>query len=73
LAKRLGMSEYPAIREFNITHARRKIAQIPHLHPMRRFPADWNEQISAFHDFDHPDYCTNIRRSVPLTQGEVSI
>jgi hypothetical protein len=65
--------EYLAINEFNETHARRKIAQIPHLHRMRRFPADWNEQMYAFHDFDHADYCTNIRRSVPLTRGEMSI
>ena len=65
--------EYLAIREFNEQHARQKIAKIPHLHAMRRCPADSNEQLYVFHDFDHPAYCTNIRKNGPLGENEMPI
>ena len=65
--------EYLAIREFNEHHPRQKIAAIPHLHRMRQYPADWNEQLYVFHDFDHPEYCTNIRRNGPLGENEMAI
>jgi hypothetical protein len=65
--------EYLAIREFNEQHAHQKIAKIPHLHRMRRYPADWNEQLYVLHDFDHPEYCTNIRRGGPLGENEMPI
>ncbi len=56
--------EYLAIREFNDQSDRQKIAKIPHLGRMRAYPADWNEQVYVFHDFDHPVYCENIRNGV---------
>jgi hypothetical protein len=65
--------EYLAIREFNEQHSRQKIAKIPHLHRMRRYPADWNEQLYVFHDFDHPEYCANIRHNAPLAQSEMPL
>ena len=65
--------EYLAIREFNDRHSHQKIAKIPHLHRMRRYPADWNEQLYVFHDFEHPDYCTNIRRNGPLGENEMPL
>jgi hypothetical protein len=65
--------EYLAIGEFNEQHDRQKIAKIPHLHRMRPYPADWNEQLYVFHDFDHPEYCTNIRRNGPLGENEMAI
>jgi hypothetical protein len=65
--------EYLAIREFNEHHPHQKISKIPHLHRMRRYPADWNEQLYVFHDFEHPAYCTNIRRDRPLGENEMPI
>jgi hypothetical protein len=65
--------EYLAIREFNEQHDRQKIAKIPHLDRMRPYPADWNEQLYVLHDFDHPEYCTNIRRNGPLGENEMPI
>ena len=64
--------EYLAINEFNEQHPRQKIARIPHLHHMRRFPAGWNEQLFVCHDFDHPDYCINTKRSTPLAANEMA-
>jgi hypothetical protein len=63
--------EYLAIREFNEQHSTRKIAKLPHLGWMRRYAAAWNEQLYVFHDFEHPAYCTNIRRSGPLGPNEM--
>lgn len=65
--------EYLAIREFNDHHLHQKIAKIPHLHRMRRYPADWNEQLYVFHDFEHPAYCTNIRRNGALGENEMPV
>lgn len=52
--------EYLAIREFNDTHADRKICQLPYLRWLRPHHAAWNEQIYVMHDFNHPQYSTNI-------------
>jgi hypothetical protein len=65
--------EYLAIREFNEQHEAQKIARIPHLHRMRQYPADWNEQLYVFHDFHHPQYCTNIRQDGILGENEMPI
>jgi hypothetical protein len=65
--------EYLAIREFNEQNGLRKISKIPHLHRMRRYPADWNEQLYVFHDFEHPAYCTNIKRNAPLGENEMPL
>ena len=63
-----GANEYVgemcAIREFNDSHQRQKITKFPHLASIRPFPSAWNEQIYIFHDFDHPQYTTNIRPQV---------
>jgi len=55
------VGEMLAIREFNECHARQKISKFPHLTSIRLFPSSWNELIYIFHDFDHPQYTTNIR------------
>lgn len=65
--------EYLAIREFNAEHPHRKIAKLPHLRQMRHVPAGWNEQIYVFHDFEHPQYCANIKSGRPLGPNEMPI
>lgn len=47
--------ELLAIREFNETHARKKIAQNRAL-SLRYGGESWIEQMFIYHDFEHPDY-----------------
>jgi hypothetical protein len=55
--------ELCAIREFNEEHGSKKLCPIHMFRYARVHPAPWNDQMYAFHDFNHPDYCTNITLS----------
>lgn len=48
--------ELLAIREYNESHASKKVCPIHLLRNKRRFPAGWNEHIYVVHHFDHPLY-----------------
>lgn len=67
------VGELLAIREFNEEHPKMKICPIAHLRTQRARPARWNEQIYVCHDFDHPQYATNVApegeafRRIPLS------
>ena len=52
--------ELAAIREFNEEHPDRKIGALHMLRHLRPFADPWNDQIYVMHDFQHPQYCTNI-------------
>jgi hypothetical protein len=54
------IGELCAIREFNLEHSDTKLCPVHKLRNMRIHPACWNDQIYAFHDFQHPQYCANI-------------
>jgi hypothetical protein len=54
------VGELLAIREFNDAHERQKISQLVNLRLIRPKPVTWNDQIYAFHDFDHPQYTQNV-------------
>jgi len=48
--------ELLAIKEFNHSHEKRKIAPIANLRHKRIIPARWNELIFTFQLFDHPKF-----------------
>jgi hypothetical protein len=50
------VGELLAIREFNDTHANRKLAPIHGLAHKRAIPAWWNDTMHVLHVFDHPLY-----------------
>ncbi len=52
--------ELCVIREFNETHPRQKVCPIHLLRHTRPHESPWNDQMYAFHDFDHPLYARNI-------------
>jgi hypothetical protein len=52
------VGELLAIREFNDSHERKKIAKINGLSHKRIVHSGWNEQMFVAHLFDHPDYNT---------------
>jgi hypothetical protein len=59
------VGELCAIREFNEASAERKLAPLPGLRWMRRFPARWNDAFYVFHDFRHPLYSQCLTPSMP--------
>jgi hypothetical protein len=54
------VGELAAVRLFNETHARRKIAKVNGLVHKRIRKAAWCDSIFAFHSFDHPSYDTYV-------------
>jgi hypothetical protein len=54
------VGELLAIREFNDSHTKKKICPVAHLWTQRQIRATWNEQIYVCHDFEHPQYVTNV-------------
>lgn len=54
------VGELLAIDEFNAEHRNRKICQIRNLRCARQRDEPWYPQIYAFHDFEHPQYTTNV-------------
>ena len=50
------VGELLAIEEFNEAHPRTKLAAIHGLRHKRDLPADWNDNMYALHDFEHPQY-----------------
>lgn len=59
------LGELCAIREFNSTHATRKLSPIHMLSYTRPQREAWNEQIYVMHDFEHPLYCVNVTPQEP--------
>lgn len=59
-----GMNEHVgellAIREFNESSARRKLAKIEQLRLARPRWENWQERMYLFHDFDHPRYAQRV-------------
>jgi hypothetical protein len=68
------VGELRAIREFNEEHSAKKLCPIHLFRHTRVHPSPWNDQMYVFHDFSHPEYCTNITaagaqyRQKPLRQ-----
>lgn len=61
--------ELLAIREFNLHHAKRKLAPINGLAYKRRLPAEWHVKMFVLHCFSHPLYEKHIGRAdwqIPL-------
>ncbi|MBV9301130.1 MAG: hypothetical protein JOY53_03340 [Acidobacteriaceae bacterium] len=54
------VGELRAISEFNEEHNTMKLSPIHLLRGMRPHPQAWNDQIYILHDFEHPDYNTNL-------------
>ncbi|MGD1096232.1 MAG: hypothetical protein ABSB35_30100 [Bryobacteraceae bacterium] len=54
------VGELCAIREFNEAHSTRKLCPIHLLRHTRIHQSAWNDQMYAYHDFEHPLYCTMI-------------
>jgi hypothetical protein len=54
------LGELCAIREFNESHAHKKLCPIHMFRHTRVHQRPWNEQMYAFHDFKHPLYGKNI-------------
>lgn len=54
------MGELLAIREFNASHAKRKICKIEQVRRHRERWEPWQENMYAFHDFAHPQYNTPV-------------
>lgn len=54
------VGELAAIREFNSKSDSKQICPLHLLRNMRPHPEPWNDQFYVFHDFVHPNYCTNI-------------
>ena len=54
------VGELAAIRDFNDAHTSKKISQIINLKLSRNRPERWNDQMFAFHDFEHPAYMRNV-------------
>ena len=61
------LGELCAIKEFNDTHKKMKIAPHHMLSEMRRVAMPWNKEIYFFHDFDHPHYNTCYRGDYQLS------
>ena len=59
-----GVGEALAVHEFNQLRAPNGIFKVEGLRHKRAIPAYWNDQMYAFHDFDHPDYNTAINPTV---------
>ena len=60
------LGELCAIKKFNDTHEKTKIAPHHMLSEMRRVAMPWNKEIYFFHDFDHPQYNTCYRGDYQL-------
>ncbi len=66
------VGEMAAIREFNMSHERRKICPINGLSGKLSGYELWHEGVRVLHLFDHPDYCRNIGGrgiQLPLLRG----
>lgn len=57
------VGELAAVREFNESHAQRKIGRINGLRHKRLVPAAWNDVMYVAHSFDHPKYNTYINNA----------